>query len=70
MKKEALQKTQEHIRDNKTMAKMRAIAYAPVKIKDTKDTSLGTQGILLLEAEAKRLRKQMRNIKNVQKQTS
>ena len=63
MKKEVLVKAQEHIRDNRTMAKMRAIAYAPVHLKEETKNNLEA-------AEAKRLRKQMRNIKNVQKQTT
>lgn len=54
-----LDKAQEHIRDNQTMAKMRAIAYAPVHLKEETKNSLEA-------AEAKRLRKQMRNIKNAQ----
>lgn len=66
MKKEALEKAQEHIRDNRTMAKMRAIAYAPIHLKEETKNNLEA-------AEAKRLRKQMRNIRNIQneqKQTS
>lgn len=54
-----LDKAQEHIRDNKTMAKMRAIAYAPVHLKEETKNNLEA-------AEAKRLRKQMRNISNIQ----
>jgi len=55
---------------NTVMAHMREVAYKPVTIKDTKDTPLVVQKDLLDAAEAKRLRKQARNIKNAQKHTS
>lgn len=63
MKKEVLEKAQENIRDNPVMAKMRAIAYTPFKLAQ----SLVDEAAVKKEAEAKRLRKQARNIKNAQK---
>lgn len=52
------------------MSHMRKVAYKPVAIKDTKDISLDTQKGLLDAAEAKRIKRQQRNIKNAQKHTS
>ena len=66
MKKEVLEKAQERIRDNPTMAKMKAIAYTPFKLAQ----SLVDEAAVKKEAEAKRIRKQQRNIKNAQKHTS
>lgn len=66
MKKSILTAALMAITANPTMAKMRAIAYAPVSLPKSNGDNLAAKK----EAEAKRLRKQARNIKNAQKHTS
>lgn len=56
--------------NNPVMVHMRRVAFTPIAIKDTKDIPIAAQFDRQKEAEAKRLRKQARNIKNAQKQTS